>query len=124
MADDISLLDALDAGARKLLELAGLGATVSPSNEAAPISLSEQVKAFDAAAEWAKMRPSLVPPEKPKETNFERLKREFDGESSERRGRPRKSAEAPKERRANGVVSGVPEPDASAESGASDLFGA
>ena len=80
------LVKALDAAVAKLLEQVGLGEVKPEKIDATP---AEAVKAFDSAMEYAKIRPTLVPPEK-KDSEFERLQRDFHGEKAERRGRPRK----------------------------------
>ena len=87
------LIAALDAAAAKLLEQAGLGPTTPEKIEATP---AERVKAFDSVMEYAKLRPDLIP-KKIEESAFDRIKRDFDGDSTkvERRGRPRKDKTAP-----------------------------
>ena len=85
------LVFALDAAAAKLLEQAGLGPVTPEKIEATP---AERVKAFDSVMEYAKLRPSIAPKVE-KESAFDRIKRDFDGEKVERRGRPRKDKTAP-----------------------------
>ena len=85
------LVAALDTAAAKLLEQAGLGSTTPEKIEATP---AERVKVFDSILEYAKMRADLVPKEA-KESAFDRIKRDFDGTTTERRGRPRKDKAAP-----------------------------
>lgn len=87
------LLKALDTAVARLLEQAGLGETKPEKVEA---TAAEAVKAFNSAMEYAKIRPTLAPKET-KESEFDRIQREFSGERSktERRGRPRKAAPAP-----------------------------
>jgi hypothetical protein len=105
------LVKALDDAAAKLLSQAGLSADtpIDAKIEATP---AERVKAFDSVLDYAKIRPTLIPKET-QESPFDRIKREFDGDSTkiERRGRPRKdktSADPP-------AVNGA---------GTDDLFGA
>ncbi len=93
------LVQALDAAAAKLLEQAGLGPTTPEKIEATP---AERVKAFDSVMEYAKLRPTIAPKEE-KESQFDRIKRDFDGEKVERRGRPRKDKTAPDPVGANGA---------------------
>jgi hypothetical protein len=82
------LISALDAAAQKLLAQAGLSADtpIDAKIEATP---AERVKAFDSVLDYAKIRPTLVPKEE-KESPFDAIRRDFNGEKVERRGRPRK----------------------------------
>lgn|ERR1700722_1496457 len=81
------LVDALDEGARKLLEMA-----MAPEKDAEgrpnPTTLAERVKAFDSVVSWAQTRLKLAPPTAP-ETKFDGIQRQFFGDAnSPKRGRP------------------------------------
>ena len=88
---EIKLIDELDKAASALLEKSRTGDSV-PSEDSASVShetgssLAEQVKAFQAVVEYAKIRPQLVP-QKKKEAAFDGLKRQFNGETVNRRGK-------------------------------------
>jgi hypothetical protein len=107
------LVAALDTAVAKLLAQAGLGPETPEKIEATP---AERVKAFDSALEYAKIRPTLIVPEK-KDSAFERIQRDFNGEKAERRGRPRKG------KAETSPVIGDDDPVASAVNGI-DLFDA
>ncbi|MDE2096650.1 MAG: hypothetical protein KGL39_05330 [Patescibacteria group bacterium] len=83
MSDKI--LESLDGAVEILLKTAGLGPKVEGENETLA-TLAEQVKAFEAVVDWAKARPSLAP-KTVVETQFDKLRRDFNGEKVERRGR-------------------------------------
>lgn len=87
------LVSDLDKAIGKLLRNAGLGDSVEVQSAANTATLSEQVKAFDSAMEYARIRPSLIPKEVV-ESEFARLKREFDGDAPARRGRRAKAQKA------------------------------
>ncbi len=87
MAD---LIDVIDAAAARLLVMAGFGAKMEGST--AP-TLPEQVKAFEAAVEWAKIRNELRPPEKGK-SQFDGIREQF-GAAVKRRGRPASAESGP-----------------------------
>ena len=57
--------------------------------------ISEHVKAFSAVVEWYKVRDQHKPPEAPKESKFDGLRREYGGQAADR---PGDSAEAPPRR--------------------------
>lgn len=91
MAD---LIDTIDGAAARLLEMAGFGATVAsaPLTEA---SLTERVKAFEAAVEWAKTRNDLRPPDKGK-SKFDGIREQF-SQTDKRRRRPAAPENSPTE---------------------------
>ena len=111
MADD--LIGALDAGAKKLLEMA-MAPAKDEDGTPTLVTLAERVKAFDSVAEWAKTRDALVPKEI-KESKFDVIRRDFSGAST-KRGRV-----AGKKPEAEG---GSALPDANGSGGASALFDA
>ena len=78
------LIDALDAGAKKLLEMAmaeARNADGSPNLA----TLAERVKAFDSVAAWAETRRGLTTPEKER-TKFDELREQFDGSAAAAEG--------------------------------------
>jgi hypothetical protein len=83
-----TLVNDLDKAVAKLLQTAGLGDTVE--GEKCLATLTEQVKAFDSAMDYAKIRPTLIPKETV-ESPFASLKRDFDGDAPARRGRRAKA---------------------------------
>lgn len=91
MSDKI--LESLDAAVEVLLKTAGLGPKAE-GEEKTVATLAEQVKAFEAVADWAKTRPTLIPKEVV-ESQFDRLRRDFNGEKVERRGRRPKAEKGP-----------------------------
>lgn len=107
---ETTLIDALDAAAKRLLEIAGFGDTVVGA-EPSKVTLPEQVKAFEAVVKWAENRNELKPPDK-KASDFERIQRQFSATS--KRGRRTAAPEAHSD--LNGA-----EPDAATNS---DLFDA
>ena len=85
MTDEFNLVDAIDSAAKRLLDAAGFGDTVQTVESGKP-TLPEQVKAFEAAVEWAKTRNVLKPPEKGK-SKFDGLREQF-SQTTQRRRRP------------------------------------
>jgi len=98
-----TLIAALDKAAIALLEKSeGSDIVENADNPAASAdsSLAEQAKAFQAVVEYVKIRPTLVP-QKKKESALDGLKRQFNGETTDGRGKRRKvEAEPP----ANGAA--------------------
>ena len=85
MAD--TLIEALDAGATKLLEMA-MAPAKNDDGTPTLVTLAERVKAFEAVVEWAKTRDPLVPKEI-KESKFDGIRREFNGKTIDGRRDPR-----------------------------------
>jgi hypothetical protein len=79
----------LDAASERLLKTVGLAGTL-PEGEKIVATPAEQVKAFEAVMDWAKNRSALVPKDKV-ESPFDAIKRGFNGETPERRGRRAKA---------------------------------
>ncbi len=103
---DTPLLDALDVGAQKLLDMA-MAPERDESGAANLTTLAERVKAFEAVVKWAETRRELAPPEK-KESKFDVIRSEFlglDGKTPRRR----RTATAKKE--PNGAEPAEPESD-------------
>jgi hypothetical protein len=80
---DFKLIEAIDQAAERLLDMAGFGAKVSA--EPVKATLPEQVKAFEAAVEWAKTRNDLAPPDR-KESKFDGIRNDFNKTGKRRRG--------------------------------------
>lgn len=74
------LIGKINEAAGKLLESLAPGGTVS----------TEQVKAFEAVVEWAKLRKELQPPEK-QEAKFDAIRRDFQRETPGGSGTARSS---------------------------------
>jgi len=86
------LLDALDLAAALLLEKAGVGARMDEEKSGTAVTVTEQVKAFEAVVDWAKTRKDLRPPQK-EESRFDGIKREFSSAAA-RRGNKSKAKKA------------------------------
>jgi hypothetical protein len=94
-----TLIAALDQAAIALLEKSKGGDSVAAeggvnASSETPSSLAEQVKAFQAVVEYAKIRPTLGPPQSKKESPLDGLKRQFSGEAVNRRGKRRSTEES------------------------------
>jgi hypothetical protein len=84
------LIDSLDFALQRLLDKAGLGATVGL--DASRLDIVDQVKVFAAAVDWAKTRQTLAPAAN-KESPFDGLRAKFNSPPLKRR-RGRAAAEA------------------------------
>ena len=87
MAKSPDLVTTLDAAATLLLEKAGLsvnGGATDPVVAQEDSTLAEQVKAFQAVVDYAQARGTLAPPSK--DSKFDRIKQQFDGQPAKRRG--------------------------------------
>lgn len=82
------LLDALDVAAAHLLEKAGVGDTMADEKSSMAVTVTEQVKAFEAVVDWAKTRKELRPPQK-EESRFDGIKREFSSAAPRRGSKPK-----------------------------------
>lgn len=74
-----TLSQSLDKAATRLLSLAA--GDQPPEGVSNAFTLAEQVKAFEAAMEWAKLRRDLYPPDKPK-AKFDGIRAAFNGDKA------------------------------------------
>ena len=94
MSSKITLIESLDLAAAHLLARAQSCDKVTEDGKIEKVTLAEQVKAFEAVVDYAKTRKELAPPEK-KESQFDKLKRDFSGSPPKRgRNRPKASQDA------------------------------
>ena len=82
MAKD--LLEALDEAAQLLLAKAGLGVKVEGEVASTEASLAEQVKTFQAVADWANDRRELAPKQQV-EAKFDAIRAKFNSAPTKRR---------------------------------------
>lgn len=123
---ETDLIDSIDSAAARLLEMAGFGAKTDEAAVSLAIVLtSEQVRAFDAVVEWAKIRKDLRPPEKGK-SRFDGIRSSFNGQTRKRRGSPISPEAEPDPAEPVGIVGDDVEPAVnSVDTGiAVDLFDA